>query len=196
MGVESPTISWAQLIKGGAHVSPFAALSFPYSKKVPIFCWVNRESFPVAAWRSRASNSRDTTTFCAIAELFSPLDHGASPFACLYSGLMQKCYMDNKRPFTSIKICRFSLLARGNIVCTHLMGLNHIVLDMPNESYNTYMYTHSYSDTQINIVQAPICKSNYSYAYYYNKLFSMRKISNAKYQKGFFCSRISVLLFL
>ena len=43
-------------MKGGAHPSPFAALSFPNSKKVPIFCWVDRESFPVAAWRSRASN--------------------------------------------------------------------------------------------------------------------------------------------
>ena len=30
-------------MKGGAHPSPFAALSFPNSKKVPIFCWVDRE---------------------------------------------------------------------------------------------------------------------------------------------------------
>ena len=28
---------------GGAHPSPFAALSFPNSKKVPIYCWVDRE---------------------------------------------------------------------------------------------------------------------------------------------------------
>ena len=28
-----------------AHLSPFTALSFPYSKKVPIFCWVDREIF-------------------------------------------------------------------------------------------------------------------------------------------------------
>ena len=34
-------------MKGGAHPSPFAALAFPNSKKVPIFCWVDRESFPV-----------------------------------------------------------------------------------------------------------------------------------------------------
>ena len=45
-------------MKGGAHSFPFAALSFPNSKKLSIFCWVDRESFPVAAWRSRASNSR------------------------------------------------------------------------------------------------------------------------------------------
>ena len=64
-------------MKGRAHPSPFAALSFSNSKKVPIFCWVNRESFPVATWRSRASNSHNTVTFCAIAKLLSPLDHGA-----------------------------------------------------------------------------------------------------------------------
>ena len=31
-------------MKGGAHPSPFAALSFPNSKKVPIFCWVEFSS--------------------------------------------------------------------------------------------------------------------------------------------------------
>ena len=30
-------------MKGGAHPSPFAAVSFPNSKKVPIYCWVDRE---------------------------------------------------------------------------------------------------------------------------------------------------------
>ena len=30
-------------MKGGAHPSPLAALSFPNSKKVPIYCWVDRE---------------------------------------------------------------------------------------------------------------------------------------------------------
>ena len=34
MDVKVPTISWAQLMKDGAHPSPFAALSFPNSKKV------------------------------------------------------------------------------------------------------------------------------------------------------------------
>ena len=38
----SPTVSQAQLMKGGAHPSPFAALSFPNSIKVPIYCWVGR----------------------------------------------------------------------------------------------------------------------------------------------------------
>ena len=59
-------------MKGGAHPSPFAALSFPNSKKVPIYCWVDRESFPAAAQRSRAS------THAIIAELLLPLDHDAS----------------------------------------------------------------------------------------------------------------------
>ena len=36
------TASWEQQIKGGAHPSPFPALSFPESKKVPIYCWVDR----------------------------------------------------------------------------------------------------------------------------------------------------------
>ena len=54
-------------MKGGAHPSPFAALSSLIRKRVFIYCWVDRESFPVAAWRSRNSNSRDTATFCAIA---------------------------------------------------------------------------------------------------------------------------------
>ena len=45
-------------MKGGAHPSLFAALAFPNSKKVPIYCWIEKESFPVIAWRSPASNSR------------------------------------------------------------------------------------------------------------------------------------------
>ena len=53
-------------MKGGAHPTPFAALSFPYSKKVPIYSCVDRKSFPVLAWRSSASNSRFTAVFCTI----------------------------------------------------------------------------------------------------------------------------------
>ena len=50
-------------MKGGANPSPFAALAFTNSKKVPIHCWVDRESFPVAAWRSPASNSQQYGDF-------------------------------------------------------------------------------------------------------------------------------------
>ena len=55
-------------MKGGAHPSPFAALSFPNSKKVPIYCWVDREGFPVVA----ALNSHLTATFCSITEPVKP----------------------------------------------------------------------------------------------------------------------------
>ena len=44
-------------MKGGAHPSPFAAFSFPNSKKVPIYCWVGRESFLVAAWPGGVAKS-------------------------------------------------------------------------------------------------------------------------------------------
>ena len=39
---ESPIVSWTQLMKGGAHPFPSAALSFPNSKKIPIYCWADR----------------------------------------------------------------------------------------------------------------------------------------------------------
>ena len=35
--------------------APFVALSFPDSKKQPIYCWVDRDSFPVVGWRSLVS---------------------------------------------------------------------------------------------------------------------------------------------
>lgn len=50
-----PTLSWEQLIKGGAHVSPVAASSSD-SKKKSIFCWV--DSFLVVVWQSPVSLSR------------------------------------------------------------------------------------------------------------------------------------------
>ena len=44
------SVSWAQLMKDGAHPSPLAALSFPNSEKIPIHCWVDREIFAIVAW--------------------------------------------------------------------------------------------------------------------------------------------------
>ena len=59
-------------MKGGAHPSPFAALSFPNSKKVPIFCWVDRVfQSPHGAAEPRTHAIR------------RPLDHGASLFMCV-----------------------------------------------------------------------------------------------------------------
>ena len=45
-------------MKDGARPSPFAASVFLNSKKVPIYCWMDSESFPDVGWRSPASNSR------------------------------------------------------------------------------------------------------------------------------------------
>ena len=43
--------------------SPFTALYFPHSKKVQIYCSVDRESLLVVAWRSTASDPHLTATF-------------------------------------------------------------------------------------------------------------------------------------
>ena len=64
----SLAVSSVQLMRGGGHPFPFAALSFPNSKKVPIYCWIDIESFPVVIWQSPASNSHFTATFCTITE--------------------------------------------------------------------------------------------------------------------------------
>ena len=37
-----PTVTLAQLRKGGTYPIPFAALSFPDSKNAPIYFWVDR----------------------------------------------------------------------------------------------------------------------------------------------------------
>ena len=41
----------------GAHPSPLAALSFPDLKEVPIYHWVNRQSFPVVRSMVQTHNS-------------------------------------------------------------------------------------------------------------------------------------------
>ena len=43
-------------MKGRAHVSTFTALSFPDLKKEPMYCWVDRESFPVVEAKSQSQN--------------------------------------------------------------------------------------------------------------------------------------------
>ena len=45
------------------HSSPFAALAFPNSKKVPIQSWFDREGFPVITWGSPAWNSQPYGAF-------------------------------------------------------------------------------------------------------------------------------------
>ena len=39
-------------MKDGAHPSTLTALSFPDLKKVHIYGWVERDSFPVVGWRN------------------------------------------------------------------------------------------------------------------------------------------------
>ena len=43
MGLEA-SVSRTQHLKGGVHAAPFAALSYPNSKQVPIYCWADGET--------------------------------------------------------------------------------------------------------------------------------------------------------
>ena len=45
VGVKSPTVSLAQQMRGRAHLSPFAALAFPISKKVSIYSVLTERDF-------------------------------------------------------------------------------------------------------------------------------------------------------
>ena len=45
-------------MKSGVHASTFAALSFLNSKKYPVYCWVDKGSFPVPGWLKSDSNNR------------------------------------------------------------------------------------------------------------------------------------------
>ena len=60
-----PTVSWAQLTKSEAPDDPslVAASPFPDSKKVTIYCRVDRESFLAAGLRSPVSISRPSGDF-------------------------------------------------------------------------------------------------------------------------------------
>ena len=58
-------LSWAQQMKDRAYSYPFAALCFPYSKKYSFTAGLT-ESFRDVAWRSPASNSHPSATFCTI----------------------------------------------------------------------------------------------------------------------------------
>ena len=62
LGVEARCIL-AQNIKSGVHISPFAVLSFPDSKQIPIYCWGDRERFPIVGWPNSVSNFRPSGDF-------------------------------------------------------------------------------------------------------------------------------------
>ena len=56
-GVLEAQLPLAQQVKGGAHSSPFTAILFPDSKKVPICCWVDK-SFQVIGWQNLGAISQ------------------------------------------------------------------------------------------------------------------------------------------
>ena len=53
-------------MEGGVNPSPFAALSFPDSKKVPNYCWVNSVFHSSDSADTRARSHDLLTTLCAI----------------------------------------------------------------------------------------------------------------------------------
>ena len=77
-------------MKGGAHPSAFAVLSFPYSKKVTNYCWVDR----VFQSSDRDSKTRERShdlpaTFCSKTERLQ------SVFERLRKISMYNIYCDN-----------------------------------------------------------------------------------------------------
>ena len=52
VGCSRHAVSWAQHLKSRVHPSPFTAFSIPFWKKVPIYCWVERENFPTSSWQT------------------------------------------------------------------------------------------------------------------------------------------------
>ena len=57
----------AQQMKGGALSSLFAALFIPDSKNVLIYCWIDRQNFPVVCLQSIALNSQPFLHHCQAA---------------------------------------------------------------------------------------------------------------------------------
>ena len=64
----SPTVSCAQQMKGEAHPSPSAGLSFPDTKKVPIYCWVDSHSFLWSDGEAQPRTHNLLATSCTIAK--------------------------------------------------------------------------------------------------------------------------------
>ena len=55
-------------MNGAAHPSTFAALSFPDSKKEPLYCWVDRESFQSSDGVSQVRTHDLSATFLTLTE--------------------------------------------------------------------------------------------------------------------------------
>ena len=57
-------------MKDGTYTSPFAVLSSPVTKKVPIYCWVYRQSFPVVEFQPQTHE-----LFCTLTKPHQPIDY-------------------------------------------------------------------------------------------------------------------------
>ena len=62
-------------MKGGAHLSPFAALSFSVSKKAPTYCWVDRVFQLLDGEVQPQTRGRPATSY-TISKTLLPLDYG------------------------------------------------------------------------------------------------------------------------
>ena len=90
-------------MKDGAHPSPRPSL---IRKKVPIYCWVDRASFPITAWRKPAPHNLPVT-FCTL----KPLDYGASRISYTVKPVLEATSI--KQP-TCIKQARIQFPNQAN----------------------------------------------------------------------------------
>ena len=63
MGLKAHSILGTTDERLGGHPFPFAALSLPALKQVPIYCWVDRKCFPVIGWESQGLISLPSSDF-------------------------------------------------------------------------------------------------------------------------------------
>ena len=64
-------------MNGGAHPSPFAVLSFPDYKKVPVYCWVD-SFFQSSDCEAQPRNHKSRRKVCTITMWLLPPDYGAA----------------------------------------------------------------------------------------------------------------------
>ena len=62
VGVKSPTVSWAQQMKGGAHPFPFVALFYPFT------AGLTERVFKLLHGEAQPRTHDFTATFCTICE--------------------------------------------------------------------------------------------------------------------------------
>ena len=77
----------------------FRCLFLPYFEKIAIYCWVDKDSFPVIGWRSPGSILRPSGNSCTITESLYPLDYGASRLSHL--GMFVTTGCSSRRQFVA-----------------------------------------------------------------------------------------------